>query len=286
LIRTYIERAEALGFDSLWTQENFFGAVPQLDSLELLTFAAAITQRVRLGCAVFLTVLRSPVPFAKSLATVDQLSGGRLIIGVGLGRPDRAEAFGFDPATRVARFTEGVRLMQARLTEPSVSFKGRFWQVDDAAMEPKPVQRPRPPIWFGGSHTNALKRAVRLGDGFIGAGSVSTAQFADQVRMLREYLAAEGRDPATFPLSKRVYIHVDDSAQRAQTQVMDFFAAYYGPGRQPPAVWGPPADCVARLREVAEAGAELIVLTPLFDYANQLERLASSVVPRVSAVAT
>jgi alkanesulfonate monooxygenase SsuD/methylene tetrahydromethanopterin reductase-like flavin-dependent oxidoreductase (luciferase family) len=235
---------------------------------------------------VFLTVLRSPVPFAKSLATLDQLSGGRLIIGVGLGRPDRAEAFGFDPATRVARFTEGVRLMKTLLTDRKVSFKGRFWQLDDATFEPKPVQKPHPPIWFGGSHPNALRRAVRLGDGFIGAGSVSTAQFADQVRILRELLAAEGRDPATFPLSKRVYIHVDDDARRAETHVMDWFAAYYGPGRQPPAVWGPPDECVARLREVADAGAELIVLTPLFDYANQLERLASSVVPHLSAVAT
>jgi alkanesulfonate monooxygenase SsuD/methylene tetrahydromethanopterin reductase-like flavin-dependent oxidoreductase (luciferase family) len=125
-----------------------------------------------------------------------------------------------------------------------------------------------------------------LGDGFIGAGSVSTAQFADQVRMLRAYLDAERRDPASFPLAKRVYIHVDDDARRAETRVMDWFGSYYGPGRQPPAVWGPPDECVVRLREVAEAGAELIVLTTLFDYPNQLERLAADVVPHFTAVPT
>jgi probable F420-dependent oxidoreductase len=281
-IRDYVMRAEALGFDGLWTQENFFGGMPQLDSLELLTFAAACTQRIRLGCAVFLTVLRSPVPFAKSLAGLDQLSAGRLIVGVGLGRPDRAAAFGFDPATRVARFSEGIRLMKALWTEPKVSFQGRFWQVDGVGMVPKPVQQPHPPIWFGGSHPDALRRAVRLGDGFIGAGSVSTAQFAEQVRTLRTYLEADRQDPAGFPLSKRVYIVVDDDRQRAETRVMDFFGSSYGAGHTPPAIWGPPAECVARLREVAEAGAEMIVLTTLFDYAEQLERLAADVVPRLA----
>jgi alkanesulfonate monooxygenase SsuD/methylene tetrahydromethanopterin reductase-like flavin-dependent oxidoreductase (luciferase family) len=77
-----------------------------------------------------------------------------------------------------------------------------------------------------------------------------------------------------------VYIVVDDDRQRAETRVMDWFGAYYGAGRQPPAVWGPPDECADRLREVADAGAELIVLTTLFDYADQLERLAADVVPR------
>jgi probable F420-dependent oxidoreductase len=281
-IRRYVARAEALGFDSLWTQESFFGAMPQLDSLELLTFAAACTQRVKLGCAVFLTPLRSPVPFAKSLASADQLSGGRLIVGVGLGRADRDEAFGVETATRAARFSEGVRLMKALWSEPSVTFHGRFWHVEDATLQPRPVQQPHPPVWFGGSHSNALRRAVRLGDGFIGAGSVSTEQFAGQVVTLRKILAAEGRAAASFPLSKRVYIVVDDDRQRAETRLKDFFGALYGPGRTPPAIWGPPDECVARLREVAEAGAEMIVLTTLFDYDEQLERLAADVVPRLA----
>jgi probable F420-dependent oxidoreductase len=282
-IRDYVLRAEALGFHSLWTQENFFGGMPQLDSLELLTFAAACTQRIWLGCAVFLTVLRSPVPFAKSLASVDQLSAGRLIVGVGLGRADQDEAFGVDSSTRVARFSEGVRLMKILWSEPNVTLHGRFWEVEGASLQPRPVQQPHPPIWFGGSHPRALRRAVRIGDGFIGAGSVSTEQFADQVVTLREYLAQEGRDPAGFPLSKRVYIVVDDDRQRAETRMNEFFRASYGAGRRPPAIWGPADECVAKLRDVADAGAELIVLTTLFDYDEQLERLAADVVPRLTA---
>jgi len=113
-------------------------------------------------------------------------------------------------------------------------------------------------VWFGGSHSNALRRAVRMGDGFIGAGSVSTAQFAEQVIMLRGFLEAEGRDPATFPLSKRVYIHVDDDRQRAESQVMDWFGSSYGAGRTPPAIWGPPQECAARLHEVVPGVVESI----------------------------
>jgi probable F420-dependent oxidoreductase len=279
-IGTYVKRAEALGFDGLWAQENFFGGVPQLDALELLTFAAAHTRRVRLGCAVFLSVLRTPVPFAKSLATLDQLSGGRLIVGVGLGRADRSAAFGVDPATRAARFSEGVELMRKLWTEHRTTFHGRFWQVDDARLEPRPVQVPHPPLWFGASHPNALRRAVRLGDGFIGAGGVSTEDFAAQVQTLRGFLSDAGRDASAFPISKRVYIAVDDDRSRAEGRLRTWFGSHYGAGRQPPAVWGPPSECAARLREVAEAGAEMIVLTTLFDYAEQLERLSAEVLPR------
>jgi probable F420-dependent oxidoreductase len=187
-IKSFVQRAEALSFDGLWTQENPLGVMPTLDSLHLLTFAAAYTSRVRLGCAVHLTAVRGPVYLAKSLATVDHLSGGRLIVGVGLGTPRHDAAVGVDSATRVARFTEGIRLMKALWTEPTITFDGRFFRLQDAAMEPKPVQRPHPPIWFGGSHPDALRRAARYGDGFIGAGSTSSSAFADQVRTMRKCL--------------------------------------------------------------------------------------------------
>jgi hypothetical protein len=141
--------------------------MPQLAPLELLMFGAACTQRIRVGCAVFLTVLRTPVSFAKSIATADQLSGGQLIVGVGLGWPERSEGFGIEPSTRVARFTEGLRCV------------GPFaWAT-----------------------------------GFIGAGIVSTAQFAEQVRTVRGLLDGDGR--RAFPISKRVYINVDDDRERA-----------------------------------------------------------------------
>ena len=178
----YLARAEALGFESAWTQEQILGSMPHLSPIEIMTYAAACTERLRLGCAVFVSPLHSPVHLAKSLSTLDQLTRGRLDVGVGTGGRTRMfSAFAVDPATLVARFNEGLQLMKALWTEPRVNFEGRFWQLRDAAMEPKPFQKPCPPIWFGGNHPAAVRRAVQYGDGFFGAGSQTTAQFAEQV---------------------------------------------------------------------------------------------------------
>jgi alkanesulfonate monooxygenase SsuD/methylene tetrahydromethanopterin reductase-like flavin-dependent oxidoreductase (luciferase family) len=93
--------------------------------------------------------------------------------------------------------------------------EGRFWQLENVSMEPKPLQKPHPPLWFGANHPNAIRRAVELGHGFIGAGSSSTASFAENVQNLRCFLQEAGRDLSTFPVGKRVYIHVDRDRERA-----------------------------------------------------------------------
>jgi probable F420-dependent oxidoreductase len=282
--RAHLARAEELGFHSAWTQEQILGSAPTLSPLEAMTFAAACTERLRLGCAVFVSPLRSPVHLAKSIGTLDHLSRGRLEVGVGTGGRVRPfSAFGVDPNTLVARFNEGVALMKACWTEPEITFDGRFWQLDAAAMEPKPAQRPHPPIWIGGSHPAALRRAVRLGDGFFGAGSQTTSQFAEQMQVVRDELAQTGRDLATFSIAKRVYIHVDDDRGRARERIETALARHYGRGGlSAVAVSGPPAACAARLREVADAGAELILLNPLIDDAQQMERLAGEVILELS----
>jgi probable F420-dependent oxidoreductase len=279
--RAHLTRAEELGFDSAWTQEQTLGSVPILSPLETMTYAAACTERLRLGCAVFVSPLHSPVHLAKSISALDHLSRGRVEVGVGTGGRQRPfSAFGVDPSTLVARFNEGLALMKACWTESQISFDGRFWQLDAARMEPKPVQQPHPPIWIGGSHPAALRRAVRLGDGFFGAGSQTTAQFAEQVQAVRGELAQSGRDPATFPIAKRVYIHIDDDLALARERIETALARHYGRGGlSAVAVSGPPAACVAGLREVADAGAELILLNPLVDDARQMERLAAEVTP-------
>ena len=191
--RAYFTRAEELGFDGAWTQEQVLGAAPQLGPIETMTYAAACTQRLRLGCVVFVSTLHSPVHLAKSLSTLDQLSGGRTEIGVGTGGPGRPfAAFGVDPQRYVARFTEGLALMKACGPKPGYLRRG-VWQLKDAAMEPKPAQKPFPPIWFGGMAPAALRRATQLGSGFFGAGSIPTAKFEGQVQIVRAALAESGR---------------------------------------------------------------------------------------------
>jgi probable F420-dependent oxidoreductase len=283
--RSYLNRAEELGFESAWTQESVLGAGAQLAPLEVMAYAAAGTSRLRLGCVVFVTPLHGPVHLAKSLSTLDQLSGGRLDVGIGTGGKARPfEAFGITSDRYLARFTEGLALMKALWTESRVTFDGEFWQLNDAAMEPKPVQKPHPPVWFGANAEPALRRAVRLGDGFFGAGSAPTASFAGQVEIVRRALAEAGRDPAAFPIAKRIYIAVDDDATLARERINDGMARIYGhrvPSIEAAAVAGTAADCIREVNAVAAAGAGQILFTAVFDQREQMERLASQVMPYV-----
>src|SRR5215469_12142707 len=288
--RAYLNRAEELGFESAWTQEAVLGTAPQgttpqLAPLEAMAYAAACTSRLRVGCVVFVTPLHSPVHLAKALSTLDQLSRGRLEVGIGTGGKARPfEAFGMTADRYIARFTEGLALMKALWTEPRVTFEGEFWQLNDAAMEPKPAQKPHPPVWFGASTEPALRRAVRLGDGFFGAGSSPTASFAGQVQIVRQALAEAGREPGSFPIAKRIYIAVDDDAARARERINDAMERIYGrrvSSIEAAAVAGTAVDCIREVNAVAAAGAELILFTTIFDQPEQMERLAAEVMPHV-----
>jgi probable F420-dependent oxidoreductase len=284
--RGYCSRVEELGYDSGWTQESTLSASPQLGPIETMTYAAACTRRLRLGCVVFVTTLHSPAHLAKSIATLDQLSGGRIEVGVGTGGKHRPfGAFGITGDRYVARFTEGLEVMKALWTQPSVTFDGEFWQLNDAAMEPKPVQKPYPPLWFGANSESALRRAVRLGDGFFGAGSTPTERFAEQVQVVRAALRESGRDSAEFPIAKRLYIAVDDNTSRARSRINDAMERIYGrrvPDIEAACVAGTPAECAAEVAKAAEAGAELILFTTMFNEGEQAERLAAEVIPRLS----
>lgn len=278
-LRDYLSRAEALGFHSAWTQEAVLGPAPILAPLELMSFAAACTKHLRLGCAVFVSPLHHPLHLAKSISTLDQLSRGRIEVGIATGgKRSMFSAFDVDPASFVARFTEGLQLMQHCWTEPTVTFAGRFWQLENVAIEPKPFQKPFPPLWIGGSHPAAVRRALRYGSGFFGAGRSTTAQFAGQVQVLRAALSEAGHDPSSFQIAKRVYIAVDDDTARVHARVDAALGRIYGTsGLTNIAVYGSPSACLAGLRAVADAGAQLILLHLLFEEAEQMERLAAHV---------
>ena len=283
-LREYLQRAEALGFESAWVVEQVLGSAGSLEAVSTLAWAAALTERIRLGSSVLLTALRSPVHLAKALATIDQLSHGRLIVGVGLGGNAKAfPAYGLRAERRVARFVEGLQVMKRLWSEPRVTLTGEFFRLENASMEPKPAQRPHPPLWFGGHHPHALRRAIALGDGFIGAGSASTVAFAEQLRTLRGLLAEANRAPDSFPVGKRVYLALDRDRTRAGKRLAEWFGAFYGRPElaEQVSVWGDADACAEGLRAVMAAGAGFLLLNPVFDELEQLERLAAEVVPRL-----
>ena len=283
LIRDYVQKAEALGYDSLWVQEQIVGDVPILEPVTLLTYVAALTSRVRLGTSVMLTVLRNPVQLAKSLSSLDQMSQGRLAVGVGIGGHVPESIFGYPSEHRVRRFVEGLQVMKALWTESKATVTGTYWQFKDVSMEPKPVQKPYPPVWFGARQAPALKRAVQHGDGWMGAGSSSTADFVQQYGQLQRFLEEAKRDPATFAISKRVYLAVDNDRNRAAQRLRTWFGVRYKNADMASrvAVWGNKAECLDRLGELVKAGAQHLMLNPVFDEMEHVELLAREIMPQL-----
>jgi alkanesulfonate monooxygenase SsuD/methylene tetrahydromethanopterin reductase-like flavin-dependent oxidoreductase (luciferase family) len=143
-------------------------------------------------------------------------------------------------------------------------------------MEPKPVQKPHPPLWFGARHPDALRRAVRYGDGWMGAGSSTAQQFKEHVAILRESLAASNRDPSTFAISKRVYVAIDNNAGRAERRLREWFGRYYGNADlgSRVSVWGSASRCADGLAEIVQSGAQMLMLNPMFDLLEHLESLS------------
>jgi probable F420-dependent oxidoreductase len=288
-LRSYLTRAEELGFEGGWVLEQIIGEAPLLAPLELLAYCAACTERLRLGVAVLVTSLHDPLQLASAATAVDRLSHGRLDIGVGSGGGSRRfAAFGVEKATYISYFTEGLKLMKAAWSdEPSVTFHGRFREVDDLPVQPKPVQRPHPPIWFGGQARQALARAVRHGDSFMGAGSSTTEAFAAAVTMVRRELDEQQKDATHFTIGKRVYLAVDDDAARARERVLAGLRRIYGkmPGIDAVPVSGTPDDVARGLRELIDAGAQMLLLNPVgadvTENREQMERLAAEVIPRL-----
>lgn len=284
VVRDFVVRAEVLGYHSLWVQEQVIGLATTLEPVNLLSYVAALTRDVKIGTAVVIVTTRNPILLAKELATVDQMSGGRLIAGLALGgRPGDYEPLGGPSSRRVRHFLEGLQVMKALWSQDEVDFDGVFWKLKGASLSPRPVQRPHPPVWFGGRHPDGLRRAVDHGDGWMGAGSTTTAQFTEHVEILRRRMGETGRDPATFPISKRVYVAVDDDAARAERRLREWFAARYGRAElgSRVSVWGGADRCVEGLQQVLDSGAQMLMLNPAFDHMEHLELLAEEVVPHL-----
>jgi probable F420-dependent oxidoreductase len=269
-IERYLKRAEELQFAAAWCIEQVIGTAPVLESVTTLAYAAAITRRLRLGIAVLIIPQRNPIDLAKALSSVDVLSSGRLIVGVGLGHSTRLyPAYGLAPDARVRRFRENLEIMKRLWTEERVTLDGRFSHLERIPMEPKPIQKPHPPVWFGGHAEAALKRAVELGNGYIGAGSTPTDVFLEDIKQL----------PPSFPKAKRLYVAVGDELM----QLRKWFGAFYGKPEMADqvAVWGPPERIRGEIIRLKEAGVNHLLLNPVFDEENQIERLSNDVLSRL-----
>jgi len=285
-IRNFATRAESLGYDSLWLQERIIGDFTMLEPVTLLSYVAAITSKLRLGTSVILLTLRNPIQLAKAYATLDCMSGGRAVMGIGMGGGhlgSHEDVFGYAREGRVTRFNESVQIMKLLWTEPRASFQGRYWNFKDIAMEPKPMQKPHLPIIFGGHHENALRRAVKYGNGWMGAGSSSSNAFVRESTMIRQFLDEAKRDPATFSYGKRVYLAVDNDKGRGEKRIREWFSKRYKNADLGPrvAIWGSAAECTEKIQAIVRAGAQHIVFNPMFDEMEHLETCVKEIMPHL-----
>jgi probable F420-dependent oxidoreductase len=277
-VRAVAQRAEALGFRDLWVTENTLDHVTCLDPVVALTYAAAVTSRIRLGASVVVLAIHSPMMVAHQWATLDHLSNGRAILGVGLGREHHYREFAVPEEGRVARFREEVEVIRALWTQDSVTYRGRFYALEGATMAPKPVQKPLP-IWMGVGHPNAIRRAASIADGWMGSGGSSIAEFARSVPLLREALEKAGRDPAAFPVSKRIFMAVDENPEVARAELHRWFTeVYHNPaGTDASGIHGTPEQVREKLEAVVAMGANHLLLNPVSRHVEQMEALAEIV---------
>jgi probable F420-dependent oxidoreductase len=278
-VKRVAQRSEALGFRDLWVTENSLDHVNCFDPVVVLTYAAAVTSKIRVGCSVVVLQIHSPLMVAHQWGCLDYVSNGRAILGVGIGREHHYRQFEVPVEGRVGRFREELEIIKALWTEDRVSYDGRFYHLKDETMWPKPVQKPHPPIWMGVGHPNAVRRAARLADGWMGSGGSRIADFAASVPILKEALAANGRDPENFPISKRIFMAVDERPEVARRELLRWFTDVYRnpPGTDLCGIHGTPEQVRERLEEMVGMGANHLMLNPVSRYTEQVEALAEVV---------
>jgi probable F420-dependent oxidoreductase len=275
------ERAERLGYDSVWVGDSIL-ARPRHEPITLLAGLAARTTRVRLGTAVLLPALRNPVLLAHQVATLDQVSAGRVILGIGIASdvPNvRAEfrSAGVPFEKRVGTMMEGMALCKALWSGNPVDWDGR-WHVEQGVIGPTPHQPGGPPIWGGGSAPAALERAARHFDGWFPNGPDAKG-WGEQWRQVQTMAREAGRNPGDLEAALYLTLTVHENAARAEQRMNDFLSAYYG-GR--PDVMKKRQACFSGSAEAAaewlngyvQEGARYLVLRFAGDHDRHLETFA------------
>jgi probable F420-dependent oxidoreductase len=293
---TLARRADALGYDSIFVSDRMLipiastsgypysptGAFPLgpdepwLEALTAVTWLATITERIHVGTSVLIVPYRNPVFTARALATADYLSGGRVILGAGIGWwREEFEAVGVPFAERAARTVESLRIMKEIWTKPRVAFEGRFWRIAEAGgVRPHPAQRPHIPIWIGGHSEAALRRVVAIGDGWHPLGlrppvALHPPEMAAAVRHLQDLAVAAKRDPREITITFKGPVKLDPAAPKNRVPLT-----------------GSPAQIVEDLSAYVLAGVEHFVLDfsvpTVSEMLDVLERFAADVRPKVA----
>ena len=280
-------RVEQLGYDGFWCGEHLLLRGPTVDALTAMAVAAGATQRVTIGSSILLLPLHHPTLVAKAVTTLDYASQGRVILGVGIGGeyPQEFEAVGIPMAERGRRTDEGLELLKRLWTEDTVTFRGRFYQLEGISLEPKPLQKPHPPIWIAGRREAAMRRAALYGDGWIPY-LYTPERYKDSLEMIRRFGEENGRDFSRFQPALMVYIAIYDTTEEAQRIAAINHGAARAQGFEGLAerydILGPPKVCIERIQQYIEAGARHFIFNWAChpqDIPRHLETIAGEIIP-------
>jgi probable F420-dependent oxidoreductase len=288
-----VRGAERLGFDGVWSGDHIIMHSPIMDVMTVLASFAAITERITLGTAVYLMPLRHPIAIAKQVASLDLLSQGRFIFGVGVGGEIAREfnAVGVPVNERGRRTDEGLDILTRVFSEDHVSYEGRHYQIHDVTLEPRPKQHPYPPIWIGGRSDAAVRRTARYGSCWLGY-LVSPGRLSEAMHKVQDMAPTYGRKPEDiqggmllFTALAKDYESGKEMAIRNLTrrynQPFDNLVERY-------CIMGTPDQCMEQLQRFIDAGMRHLVFSftcPADQISAQLEQCAQELLPRLRALA-
>ncbi len=287
-VRESARLVESAGYDSLWVTENVHSGPEALEPMVVLSQFAAYTERITIGPAVVLLPLRNPVGFAHAVATVDHLSEGRFILGVGSGgnAVEGYKAYSVPLSERGKRCDETLEIMTKLWTGEPVTFEGKFSEFSDYALGARPYQRPHPPIWVGGDAPPVLRRAGRWGDGFIPA-HTAPGDTAEMYRKIEGYRRECGRESGEFANGIYLYVNFGSSAESAlevarATLLARYTYPVYHIHAGVNAVLGTVEECVSVLKEYEASGATHVILDPVCpagEVPATVEKVAREIMP-------
>ena len=287
--RRLVELVDSMGYDSLWVGDHIAFAIPILDPLLQLAQAATWSKRLTFGTGVYLAPLRPAASIAKQIATLDHLSGGRLIFGMGVGGefPKEFEVSGVPHNERGARLSETIQILRKLWSGESVSHFGPYLRFQDVTMLPAPRQPGGPPMWVGGRSKGALYRAGALADGWISY-VVTPDMFRASLASIAEAYGKAERSLETYGSAHLLFCRTDDTYEAALDAATETLSVRYAmdfrKAAQRYCALGQPADVAARLAEFHEAGCRHIILDLMGPYEEreaQIERFAKEVLPLV-----
>jgi probable F420-dependent oxidoreductase len=275
----FAKRCEEMRLHSFWVIDRI--AYDNLEPLTVLAAAAGSTQKIRLGTSVLLPGLRHPALLAKTIATLDFISNGRLTLGIGFGsRESDFLAVEVPYEGRGSRAAEAVHLMKRLWTEEKVTHKGRFFDIKNLTIGPRPIQNPLP-IWTGGSAEVALKRAGTWANGFI-CGSSAIPEFPTTWEKVAQYARAAGRDPNEIEKAGLTFIAIDDDKAKAVASVASYVTRYYGRLRgdiENTFVVGSAAACAEQIDAFFSKGLDTLIIGVADPDPKQLDLFGAQVLP-------